>query len=304
MRYEEYIYNASEISQLERLLDKLPEERVVERVGLEHRLSSLKEQMKDIPVPAAPRRVYMTFRGRPVRDDTGIDANFGTTAMGLFTDAVAMAAAGSARDLKSVGAVPGRRNGQPVITGVTTGSFGFELELPTAGQDEAGAGEPTGSIAEAVRMVHELLTISSQGSDSELSQVADDIHPRAARKMGEFLEFMIRSDARFEMAFEGKEFRVQSNRQLEDTANRLTAQNIREETSHIMGVLIGVLPATGRFQLNCLDDGTEIEGKLGPEIEHAYEIAQIYTNAQVNAEIRSVRVGQGRPRYTLLRIER
>ena len=300
MRYEEYAYNASEITQLEGLLDKLPEERVVERMGLEHRLSMLKEQMKDIPVPEMPQRVYVTFRGKPVREDTGVDANFGATAMGLFTDAVALAAAGFAGDLKSMGAVPRRGVGQPVITGVATGSFGFELELPSTGQGSAGVEEATNHVPEAVRMVHELLTLSSEGSDSDLSQVADDMHPRAVRKLGEFLDLMKRNDARFALDFEGREFRIRTDRQLEDTANRLAAQNIREETNQIFGIMIGVLPATGRFQLNRLEDGVEIEGRLGPEIGDAYELAQEYTNRRVTAEIRSVRVGQGRPRYTLL----
>ena len=215
-------------------------------------------------------------------------------------DAVAMAAAGSAGILESSGAVPGRKEGQPVITGTTNGSFGFELELPSLRQESAGREGPDLYVKEAVQKIQDLLILSTKGSDDDLSEMADDMHPRAVRKVGEFLELVRVNEARFGLDFRNRKFRISADNQLDDTIKRLAARNVHEETNEMAGIMIGILPATKRFQLNRLTDRTEIEGKIASDIRNTYELAQQYTGREVTARIRSVRVGQGNPRYTLL----
>lgn len=302
MKYDEYAYNTSEITHLEAILDRMPEERVVERMGLEYRLSVAKERIEGVPIPEPPQKVYVTFRGKPVREDLGIDAHFSANAIKLFSDAVAMTAASFAGDLNSMGAVPGRGAGQPVITGVATGSFGFELELPAPGREPGLIPDSGNYVPQAVRKVQELLALSSNGTDTDLSEVADEMHPRAVRKVGEFLGLMRRNETRFSMDFEGNEFQIRTDRQLETTAVRLEARNIHEEVRSVSGTLIGVIPVSRQFQLNLLEEGTALEGQLGREVEDAYELGRQYTNRPVVAEIRSVRVGQGNPKHTLLGI--
>ena len=212
MKYDEYASNASEITYLEALLDGMPEERFIERMGLEHRLSIARERIEGVPVPEVPQKVYVTFRGKPVLEDFGIDAHFGANAIKLFSDAVAMTAASFAGDLKPMGGVPGRGTEQPVITGVATGSFGFELELPMVDRRDKTIPRRDAYVPEAVRKIQDLLTLSSEGTDTDLSEVADEMHPRAVRKVGEFLALMKRNDARFAMDFEGKEFQFRTDR--------------------------------------------------------------------------------------------
>ena len=302
MRYDEYAFSASEITQLEALLDGMPEGRFIERLGIEHRLSIVRERIEGIPVPEVPQKVYVTFRGKPVREDLGIDAYFSANAMRLFSDAVAITAASFAGELKPMGSIPGRGMGQPVITGVATGSFGFEFELPTVEREDELAQGSGAHVPEAVRKVQDLLTLSSEGTDTDLSEVADEMHPRAVRKVGEFLALMKRNETRFAMDFEGKEFQIRTDQQLETTAVRLAARNIHDETITVSGTLIGIIPASGRFQLNRQDDGTVVEGSLGREIGDTYELAREYTNRLVAAEIRSIRVGQANPKHTLLAV--
>ena len=300
MRYEEYAYNASEINQLEHILGQLPDERVIERMGLQHRLAMAKERIEGIPIPPIPQKVYITFHGKPVLDEFGIDANFGADALNLFTDAIAMTMASFAGNLEARGAIPNRGLGQQIITGVATGSFGFELELPAPPGISQRDHQVADQIEDAVERIQDLLSTSYQGSDNELSEVADDMHPRTVRKVNEFLDLLRRNDARFALNFKGREFRIRNNSQLEYTAKRLRTQNIHEETNTIPATIIGIIPVARRFQMNRLDNGTAIEGKLGREIRNPYNLAKEYTNKQVTAEIRSVRVGQGTPRYTLV----
>ena len=302
MKYEDYAYDASEITQLERLLEKMPEEMTVERLGIEQQLSRARERIQGVPIPPVPQKVHVMFRGKPVYEGSGIDANFGTRAMKLFVDAVAMAAAGSAGILESTGAVPGRKEGQPVITGTATGSFGFELELPSLRQESTGKEDPNSYVKEAVQMIQDLLILSTEGSDDDLSKVADDMHPRAVRKLGEFLELVRINEARFGLDFRNRKFRISANNQLDDTIKRLAARNVHEATNEMSGIMIGILPATNRFQLNRLTDWTAIEGRIASEIRDTYELSRQYTGREVTARIRSVRVGQGNPRYTLLSV--
>ena len=302
MKYEEYAYHASEITHLERLLEKTPKDMTVERLGIEHRLTKAKERIEGVPVPPVPQKAYVSFRGKPVHGEYGIDANFSARAMKLFVDVVAMAAAGSAGRLESSGAIPGRKEGQPVITGTASGSFGFELELPPAGQEATTKEVPDTDVKEAVQKIQELLMLATEGSDDDLSEIADDMHPRAVRKVGEFLELLRINEARFGLAFRNRKFRFASDNQLNNTITRLAARNVHEETEDFPGTVIGVLPASRRFQLNLLADRTEIEGRISSEIQDTYELAQQYTGREVTARIRSVRVGEGNPRYTLLRV--
>ena len=83
---------------------------------------------------------------------------------------------------------------------------------------------------------------------------------------------------------------------------RLEDNNIHEATDLVAGTIIGIIPATRRFQLNRQDDGDEIEGRIGRTIRNPYDLAQSYTKVRVTAEISSVRIGLGRPRYTLAQV--
>ena len=302
MKYEEYAFNASEATQIERLLNNMPEDMVVERMGLERRLAKARRRLDGIPVPRTPKKLYATFRGGPVHNNSGINANFGADAMTLLSDAITMVAAGSAVDLKSTGRVPNREASQPIITGVATGSFGFELEVPSAETGPATVERKDSQAERAVKKVQDLFALSTSGSDSDLSEIADEIHPRAVKKVVELLELMKRHDARLAIVFDGREFRFHNNREIIATSERLSADNVRDETDTVVGTLIGILPATGRFQINRRPDGAEIEGKLARGILNAYELSRRYTSGLVTAEIRSVQVGQGKPSYTLTRM--
>ena len=54
MKYEEYMSLASEIAQLEDLLADLPEDMVIERMGLESRLERFRAQIEGVRRPSAP----------------------------------------------------------------------------------------------------------------------------------------------------------------------------------------------------------------------------------------------------------
>ena len=303
MNYNEYAYGMSEITQLEDLISRLPPDMEVERMGLEYRLARARERMKDIPIPDKPLKAYVTFQGDPVIRDIGIDSTFGADAMRLITDAASIGAASFAGDLKSTGAIPRKEAGNSVITAVATGSFGFEIELPTAGQESQAVEEESIPLLErAMESLQDLLIAAEEGNDTKLSELADEMHPRTVRKVGEFLKLLERGKARFALEFKDREFRVSTQGQLNNMAQTLADNNIHEESGRVTGTVIGIIPSTRRFQLNRQEDGEEIEGRIARTIPDPYDLAQRCTNNLVTAEISSVRIGRGRPRYTLVRV--
>ena len=174
MNYKEYSFTASEITQLEYILSITPQERVVERIGLEHRLNKARQRLEGVPAHKPPRPVRLSFLGRPVVDGEGIDANFGGEAATTFADSMAITIAGSTGQLKDTGTIPRRELSQQLISGVTRGSSGFEIELP-ASTEAKGQSEENGNAAEkAVEMIQDLLTAALTGEDEELAELTGE----------------------------------------------------------------------------------------------------------------------------------
>ena len=121
----------AERTTLKRMLSEIPIEDVLERSGLEARLEDVEHELAKVGAPhREPARPRLTFRGRPVVDQHGIFAEFGTQATSAFTDAVAKVAAGLSGPLAAMGPIPNRDESQLLITGTALGSFGFELRKP------------------------------------------------------------------------------------------------------------------------------------------------------------------------------
>ena len=70
-------------------------------------------------------------------------------------------------------------------------SFGFELELPQL----PGIPPEENPAVKAVEKMMEILNATTNGSDQELNEVLTQLHPRAARKLAEWLELMQRNGA-------------------------------------------------------------------------------------------------------------
>ena len=88
--YDEYIFTTSEIAELEGLLADMPEDMVIERMGLEARLEQAKSLIAGVEPPAPPKRAYFTFRGNPVLGSHGVVSDFGGLAVAAISEAVAL----------------------------------------------------------------------------------------------------------------------------------------------------------------------------------------------------------------------
>ena len=302
MNYKEYAYTASNITTLEHILSIMPERRRVERIGLEHMLEKEKQRLEGVSIPPRPKTAHVVFQGQPVADGAGIDANFVGKTTKAFAESTAIAIAGATGELEDTGGIPHRALGQQLVTGVTTGSFGFEIELMPDTVPE-GHLRPTESIAErAVGMIQDLLQGTLDGTNEDLAELAGRLHPRAVRKVAEFVEILKNNGAQVTIGLNSREVALRTPREVEQATRRLAARNIEEETATVNGTLIGMVPRGKFFELGILGTDEPIQGRIGQEVQAPYRVAAEYTNREVTARIRRVQVGLGQPKYTLLEI--
>ena len=151
-------------------------------------------------------------------------------------------------------------------------------------------------------MIQDLLKTSLEGGDDDLAVLTDKMHPRAVRKVAEFLEILRTNGAQVTIGFNGREVALRDPGEVERAVNRLAARNIREETRTMDGVLTGIVPAKGFFEFGTSGADESIEGRIGQEVHDPYRVAARYTNEEIRARIRRLQVGEGQPKYTLLEI--
>ena len=294
MTQHEYMSYRAEIYTLERLIKGLTPLRHLERYGLEYRLERARAKIEGVPVPPWPKRLTATFGGAPVIDNYGIDTNFGTEAITVVSDSIRLTNAALTGELKATGQIPRSELSQPIITNVAFGSFGFEMEILTP-DDPDGASHPD----EAVNQIQELLKAANAGTDDELANIAASMHPRAVNKVAELLQLMRKHQAWFAMDYQGNTVRFQNDQEIKAATERLSQKNVEIDTDELIGTMIGFVPATGHFELHTAD-GTTIHGRIGTEIRYPYETAFRFTNQEVRATIRTVRVATGITNYILI----
>ncbi len=282
----------SEIRELKQLLSGLPLTAVIQRISLESRLKSARQALEQEGAIPKPSRARLTFRGRPVVGSRGIAADFGGKASNAFADAFAAVVAGLNESLQLMGPIPDRAKNQLLITGTAIGSFGFELELPAGGlfpeQEKS---------EEALQKMQSLLEASAMGSDDDVAELVDAIHPRAVKKISEFLGILSQYQAWCGLEFKHKIFRFESIEQLAKSAGRLEEGNIKEGRQDYQGEFVGVLPNGRSFEFKT-PDGL-IKGKIGSLIDDPDLINREWLKRNTSITLDMVQVGQGRPRFTL-----
>jgi hypothetical protein len=287
---------SSEIAELEGILAAMPQTEVIARISFESRLRSAKAELAAIANSLVVKKAKLTFRGKPVFGSHGIAADFGTKAAGAFSDAFSAVAAGLSESLQYMGPIPDKAKNQLLITGTAIGSFGFEFELPPQKNDLF---PDAGRTDEALQKLQELLRISAEGSDDEMAELVEEVHPRAVRKVADFLGYLVQYQALCGLEFEDKFFRFDSREQLEVSAERLQEGNIRERDEDFVGSFAGMLPSGRTFEFNLVDGSSTIKGKVAADIEDPDLINREWLKRPAKIKLGVIQVGKGRPRYTL-----
>ena len=205
--------------------------------------------------------------------------------------------------MPATGPIPDSAEFQLLITGMATGSLGFQLE--DAAQQPVLEGQ-VAPIELAIGKVKEILEASLK-TDDELSETIADTDRRALQSIRRFLKRMADNDAACALEFQGDEFRFRDVAQVRRSENRLSDDNIREDDVVLGGYFEGFLPKSRRaeFFLAATDTDflreaveTIISGRVLPGVDETVNINGIlHQDVTVNARVR--RVGEGRPRYVI-----
>lgn len=286
----------SEVQELKNILVQIPAENVIERLSFESRLASARTAVEQLPALVAGEKARLTFRGRPVFGNHGIAADFGSKATGAFADAFAAVVAGLNESLRYMGPIPDKAKNQLLITGTAVGSFGFEFELPAPAADLF---PDQGKGGEALEKIQALFEISAGGTDDEVAELVEVIHPRAVKKISEFLSYLAQQQAWCGLEFKDRFFRFDDIEQLQMSADRLQESNIRESRERYIGELQGVLPSSRAFEFKLTDQTGVIKGKVDPAIDDPDILNRDWLHKPATILLDVFQVGQGRPRFAL-----
>lgn len=276
-------------------LAELPVDALLTRMSTESKLEDVDQELARLP-EGEPARLKLTFNGRPVIHSHGIFADFGTTAVNAFTEAVAAVAASLTAPLASMGPIPNRDQHQMLITGTAIGSFGFELE-------ECGNGhlalEEHSDVQQAIERMQSLLSGSIAPDDEQLADAAADLDRRALDKVRAFVNTLAENEAMCTLQHGSQVFRFTSAGQVRAALDRLSTDNLMEQQRQLQGRFEGALPHRRTFEFKIDNSEEIIVGKIAPSIQNPSKIND-HLHDLVTASMMETRVGNGRPRYLLL----
>ena len=300
MNNQQYQDLASEITQIEDILKDLPQERWLERISFENRLKSLKEELSKIDKNIIRHKAVITFRGSPVFGTHGILVDFASKASGALNDAVTSIAASLSENLRYKGPIPNRDKNKLLITNIAKGSFGFELEVPNSGENSLLPEETNASIA--LEKMIELFNNSIADNEEELSEIVQEIHPRAVKKVVDFLETLKTNNAWFAFEYKNKKAKYPNIEYIEKTISILDEKNIQENEETFLGEFQGVLPQSRTFEFKT-NDNKLIKGKISSDIKDPKVLNEEYLLIPVKITLKTTQVGQSSPKYMLMDIE-
>lgn len=290
----------AEVNFLEQQLEQLGERATLTRRSLSSRLDEIRRQLAAFaPDLREPAKVVLTFRGRPVLGTHGMMADFGAAVTRSFSDAVSAMAASIDRPLNAMGPIPNREQNRLLITGTAIGSFGFEFE------EMGHALQPIdqrSTIDIALERTQQLLESTTE-TDDVLADRLLEVDPRALEKVKGFLRVLADEEATCAMERDGVRFAFSNVEQVVTSLDRLSSDNIREENILKVGVLTGVIPGRRLFEFTADDDAQPIFGTIGQQIEEPGLLTGHWGD-RFSATIHVTRVGNGRPRYLLIRADR
>lgn len=298
MNQSQYSSLLAEINTVTNFLAKMPRDRFLERMSFEARLKELEKKLETVDTLRINKKAIITFRGKPVDRSHGITAEFSGKAINGLNDMVASFVASLNKNLKDRGPIPDRSQNQLMITGTAVGSFGFEFELPEPNYDIFAEKNNTEN---ALSSIQGLLRKTSEGTDDDISDLLSDIHPRAIKKISEFLIFLQKSEALFAMEYNKEVFRVDTENQLETIINRLDDKNISITSETYEGRFQGFLPKSRNFEFFDNASGDVIIGKVDTSVDPDI-INSRFVDRFATVTFNVVQFGQAKPKYSLLNL--
>jgi hypothetical protein len=295
------------------MLDRMPEERVIDRKSLEYRLEETQKKLNAIKdyEKIKPIRPRLTFSGEPVLSSRGALADFLPGAFRTFIGATyAVAASLTGKPLHKTGPLPDRGKHPVLIIGPAIGSFGFEMEIvkpeemasPSEGRQlELFDFEDSSAIERSIKIIIELFKRSAHDTNEAVAEIVEQIDSRAIKSVEKFLTYTTKHNAYCALSVDKDvKFRYRDIESINRSKKILSSSNFQMSRESFAGCFIGVLPKARRFEFRVSDTKEVLRGKiLDAAPEEIEEFARTHLYSDISVEMGVYRVGDSNPRYSL-----
>jgi len=298
MNQNEILALKAEVNTLEKILESIPAEDILDRASIETRLEVVKGQLSDTaPLEHEPVKAVLTFGGRPVRGSEGVLASFASKAISAFSEAVTAVGASLHATLAPTGPVPNRDQYQMMIIGTARGSFGFQLQESS----EQLEFDEDSTVAKALEATRSLLDGSIGVDDEQLAEAAADMDQRALDKIRSFVGVLNDNEALCTLKHGDKSFRFKDSGQVRRSLDRLSTEYLSESDQVLPVTFGGAMPHKGSCEFQIEGNKEWLTAKIGPGVEHPDSIND-HRGQVVEAKMLVTQAGRGRPRYKLLEL--
>jgi hypothetical protein len=258
---------AAQLASLNNMLQSLPANDDLARMGFEARRDALQRELGTLAGTEERRaQIALYFGGDPVVGSMGVQAAFGTNVLGTFQDLLSKVwGALDGAQLQQMGPIKDKEASQLHITSVVHGSFGFLLEeLDT--QTEPMFQTP---LSQAADKAADYIASFAGENEASFSEIIDVLNPRVFQSIRAFFGYIHKGKATFRLV-EGERDQQYDHLAVERAWNRAEASNVAEDKIHVQGRLLGVIPMKRRFELESDETGTVIEGRVGEKFGNTY----------------------------------
>ncbi|MBK9370282.1 MAG: hypothetical protein IPN01_28990 [Deltaproteobacteria bacterium] len=228
----------------------------ITRRNLESRLEEAEAEVRLAEQQSATlAEAELLFDGGPVRAQLGIEARFGGQSVQVFQDLVAAVTG----DLGLRGALP--QAPRLLITGVETGSFGFQLsEVP----DQLVLTGPSPlklALDETTRLLH-----AAAESDETFTERLTGRSGRVLTQLKLFLRVLTEAQATLKVETGQVSLRLDDVERIKAARDRAESTTIQETPERRAGRLIGLMQLRAQFELRDEAEGVVVSGRIAPEL--------------------------------------
>jgi hypothetical protein len=259
---------AAQLAAVNAMLQSLPANDHLGRIGFESRRNELQQQIQALgEIEERRAKVALFFGGNPVIGSLGIETTFGTNVMWSFQDMMSKVwgSLDDAQPLRQMGPVRDKEASQLHITSVVHGSFGFLLE-ELDNQTPPLFRTPLSVAADQV--TNYIISFADE-NENVFTETIEALNPRVFKSIRDFFSHMHNGNATFRIV-EGEIDKEFDHHAIETAWRRAESTNVDEQEVRIEGRLLGVIPVGRRFELQPADGGQVIRGKISESFGENY----------------------------------
>lgn len=244
---------------VKRMLARMPEGDVLGRASFESRLADIEAELARIDNRIETiGSVALLFGGTPVRGSRSIDAEFATHVLGdfqsLVNKRVALEELGS---LGSRGPVPTRTDVSLAITEIVRGSVGFLLEENSPYMQIADS-----AVKFAIDDVTRLVAKTAAENEQEFEEAVEALDPRLAVSLRNFFQTLDQHGATIRIVEDTHDAMLDAAA-IHRGRERMDTTEIEDtESESIVGELLGLLPASRRFEMRLVGSDEVVKGAV------------------------------------------